>query len=187
MRWALAVVVASIAMYMWGFFYWMASGMPERGLLPVVEAAAAGEALAEHFPEEGVYMVPGYDPSVEGFEELHTTGPLAMVYLTSSDGAPVMDPGVMYAGFCHMLLSCIFLSMLLGLTYGALPTLFYRIRFFIFVGFLCAFYVHAGEAVWWRSPWSWQLVTALYDWTALAIGGAVISMIAPFPTYPKEE
>ncbi|HCS52900.1 hypothetical protein [Rubinisphaera sp.] len=197
MRWALAVVIATIVVFMWGFIFWGVSGLPEMGVSKVEDPSSAGIALVEHFPENGIYFVPGYSPNIAGDEEeekidaaaqaerikefgtLHHAGPLAIVNMGSITGGPVMDPGIMYSGFCHIMLSCIFLALLLGLCGSALPTRWRRVRFFIFVGFLCAFYCNIGEAVWWRYPWNWQLLTALYDWVAISLGGIAITMIAP--------
>lgn len=193
MRWALAVVIATIVVFMWGFIFWGISGLPEKGVVKVEDPASAGIALVEHFPENGIYFVPGYSPNnevanedeieevdpVADFTKLHNAGPLAIVCMASITGGPLMDPGVMYSGFCHIMLTCIFLAFLLGLSGSALPTRWRRVRFFIFVGFLCSFYCNIGDAVWWRYPWNWQLLTALYDWVAISLGGIVITLIAP--------
>ncbi len=196
MRWALAVLVATIVVFMWGFLFWGVSGLPEMGVSKVEDPASAGIALVEHFPNNGIYFVPGYSPEVEDdevgggdlaanaenmeeFSKLHKAGPLAIVYMTSITGGPVMDFGVMYSGFCHIMLTCIFLAFLLGLIGSALPTRWRRVRFYLFVGFFCAFYCYVGEAVWWRYPWNWQMLTALYNWVAISLGGIVITMIAP--------
>jgi len=185
MRWAVATVLASVTMFFWGYLYWSASGLMERAVQVTEDDSLAGESLLEHFPDGGMYMVPGHVGELAERESLYLQGPVAIVHMIAPDGRPMMDPGTMYSGFCHIVLTAIFLCMLLGMVAGSVQTFLPRLGFFVFVGFLMAFYGPIGEAVWWNVSWPWKLVGALYDWTSIAVGGIVIAIIAPRGSRPE--
>ena len=183
MRWAMAVIVSSIVVYMWGFFFFAASGYPEQATLKVDDNAAVGEALKEHFPENGLYFLPSQSEE-EGADEYavaHKTGPVAMVYMLKADGRDLMDIGILISGFCHIMLTSIFLCFLLRMADASLAGWFARVRFFVFVGFLIVFYCDIGNAVWWQYSWHWQLTIGLHHWVAISIAGIVIATIVPGP------
>lgn len=181
MRWAIAVILSSVGVYMWGFAFYTQSKLPEKTILEVEEQAEAGEMLRDYFPKNGVYFFPNMSHDTQELENLHEAGPVAIVHMRNVDGSKMMDTGMMISGFCHTMLTCIFLCMLLGLVNRGLSGWFARIGFFIFVGFVCAFYSQVGSAVWWQFSWPFQLVNALHDWVAISIAGFVIATIAPYP------
>lgn len=179
MRWAIATVLATVVMFFWGWTFWSATGLMEKAVLAAEDDLTAGEALREHFPDSGMYFVPGFAGDPTERETLHLDGPVAIVHMVDPDGRPMMDPGMLYSGFCHMMLTCIFLCMLLGMVANSVQTWLPRVGFFLFVGFVMAFYHSLGEMIWWNLSWKWQLVEAVYDWSAIALAGLVIATIAP--------
>ena len=58
MKTAIAILVAAIAVFFWGFAYWGATKIPYQAWTPAADDAAAQQALREHFPANGVYGVP---------------------------------------------------------------------------------------------------------------------------------
>ncbi len=181
MRWAIAVLISSVFVFMWGFVFYDLSGVPEKVILEVDDEVQVGESLKEYFPENGVYFLPNTTHNEEESEKLHKAGPVAIVHMRRINGVEMMDKGILISGFCHIMLTCIALCMLLGVVNRGLSGWFARIGFFLLVGLLVAFYGKIGEAVWWQQSWSWQLINAMYDWVAISIAGLVISTIAPYP------
>ncbi len=179
MRWSVAVLVSSVVVYLWGFFFYGLSGIPERTILEIKEEAQVSQQLKEQFPDNGVYFLPSSIHDEKKLQELYRKGPVAIVHMTSVNGREMMDPGILISGFSHIMLTCIALCFLLGLVNNALSGWSSRFVFFLLVGLLVAFYGPIGEAVWWKQSWLFQMANALHDWIAISLAGLVISFIAP--------
>jgi len=181
MRWTFAVILSSVVVYMWGFFFFAFSGLTEKAVLKVEDDLLTGEVLKEHFPQNGVYFFPNSSENEQEMDQRYKAGPVAIIHMVNVDGREMMDSGIMISGFCHIMLTSIFLCMLLGLVNAGLSGWIARVGFFVFVGFLIAFYSEVGVAVWWQISWTWQLINALHDWVAISLAGLIIATIAPYP------
>ncbi len=98
MRWSVAVLVSSVVVYLWGFFFYGLSGIPERTILEIKEEAQVSQQLKEHFPDNGVYFLPSPIHDEKKLQELYKKGPVAIVHMTSVDGREMMDPGILISG-----------------------------------------------------------------------------------------
>ncbi len=56
----LGISAAALAVYIWGFVFWGASGLPYSAWQKVDDEVAVGQVLKKHFPRDGVYAIPGY-------------------------------------------------------------------------------------------------------------------------------
>ena len=87
------IVIATLAVYVWGFAFWGASGLPYTAWKPVPDEAGAAQMLLEHFPADGTYAIPGHgDPDT--LAKALETGPVAFVHVTAREGRPAIDPGI---------------------------------------------------------------------------------------------
>ena len=86
----IGIIVASIAVFMFGFLFWGASQLPYRSWKSTPDDVTARQALREHFPEVGTYYVPGMRHDDETLTELYEQGPLAFVHVTSTGGRSVV-------------------------------------------------------------------------------------------------
>ena len=73
----IGIVLATVAIFMWGFVYWGLMSAPYAPLKATNGDEAAGQALLEHFPSMGMYLMPGAynDPETTArmFAEGHGT------------------------------------------------------------------------------------------------------------------
>lgn len=168
------IIVASILVYAWGFAYWGASPFPYQAWNETADDQAAGAALREHFPESGVYFLPANGNPPEQRAELYATGPVGFVIL-DRDGRPEFDPGIMVQGFLLNVVVITLLTLLLRSVVTAIPTYGQRFRAVLLVGLIAVVFVDLGRAVWWMIPWPWVLAQSFYDFTALALAGAVLA------------
>jgi hypothetical protein len=173
MRALLGVLAAAVAMYVFGFAYWGASAFPYTPWLETKDDAAAGQALLEHFPESGVYYIPGN--SNEDRTALYDAGPVGFVYI-DVDGRPEFDPGIMVRGF---LLNGVIAALLLWLfrLTGVEPSHGSRIQLAALVALIFVAVVHVGDVVWWVMPAGWELSRAFYNFAAFVLGAAVLSAV----------
>lgn len=169
----LGILVAAVAMFVWGMIYWAANPLPYGTWKKTTGDEAAGQALKQHFPENGTYYVPGLYNDDATAERLHNAGPVAFVHMLARDGRPRMEPMIMVKGF---LLYVVVAALLLLVLRAAGPPAVYadRVKLAVAVAAVAAVMIHIGDTVWWYMPVNWKLHQALYDFLALSIGGAVL-------------
>jgi len=169
----LGTFAATIAMFIWGAIFWM-SPAPYSVLGRTPDDAAAGKALLEHFPANATYVIPGmYNPE-DRLAALHKSGPLAMIHLRR-EGSEVMEPGVLALGFVQELATVVLMGALLTLAGPSLPTYVSRVRFLTVAGIAVAVFTDLGAPIWWRHPWPFHLVSAVYTVTAWFVAALVLS------------
>ena len=169
------VIVSAVVLYLFGFVYW---GMGPYGTAIWKQTAsdeAAGAALARHFPENGVYFVPGAGNDAETVAALHEKGPVAFVHMLAVDGRPMLDPSIMIGGFFLNLASIVLIALLLKLVAPALPTYAGRVGFVSLAGIAAAVFIDGGAAVWWQEPWQWKLYQGAYDVAFWIIAGVILA------------
>ncbi len=177
-RLLLASVLAAIAMFVWGFLFWGISPLPGSVMKPVEQVPEVQAALKRSFPESGAYFVPPPPGDPEQTAAWHEAGPLAMVHIRR-EGAPMMDPGVMFWGFVHGWVVCLLLGWLLGSAAPALPGYVSRVAFLTVAGFAAALFIDYGSIIWWYSDRSWQLLDLSYHTGAWLVAGLVLAAFPP--------
>ncbi len=170
----LGSLLSAIALFVWGFIYYGASGIPYSFL---GDAADNGPVLDAAFPETGTYVVP--DPRLENVAELHERGPFAMVHIHKG-GLSMMSPSLMIGGFLHGFVYALLLGLLLQQIckksgYAA------RVGFVTLAGTAGTFMARVGDAVWWYNPWGWQLSNVAYTIIGSAIVGLVLARFIKSP------
>lgn len=165
-------LLAAVAMFVWGFLFWVVSGIPQSALRSTPDAAAAQLALATAFPDSGAYFVP--DPALppDEFAALHEAGPLAFVHVRR-EGAPPMDPGVLLSGFAHNWLTTFLLAWLMLRTSS--PTYLSRVAFIAVAGVAAAFFIDYGAAIWFYADRAFQSVNMLSNAGSWLVAGLVLA------------
>ena len=177
----LAVLAATIAIYVWGFVYWGASGVPYYAWEQAPDDRAAVAALLEHFPESGVYYMPGNDHPGEVRSELFERGPTGFVII-DRDGRPAFDTSIMIGGLLLNAIVVMGLTLLLRITLPAAPGYGQRLRIVAYAGAVAVLLINFGDVVWWAIPMDWVLAQAVYNFTAIVLAGAILAaFIKPGP------
>ena len=175
-------VIAAVALFFWGFVYWAVSPLPYTALKTVADEPAAGQALLEHFPQSGTYYLPDpQNPDIDEMNALHRQGPVAMVDI-DVDGAVPQSPIVMLAGFAHILITTLMISLLMRLTGDALATYGDRVLFVFLAGVIVAFWARISDVIWWGLGLPWQMYNAIYDVSSWLIAGLILAkFVGPKP------
>ncbi len=171
----IGIAVATVVLYVWGFLYWGAIGLPQTSWQTSSDDSAAAQALREHFPENGVYHVPAMHHDKETLEKLFEAGPIAMVHIVDKDGGPTMDSAIMIWGFVLNFVVVCLIALLLRQLLPALPTYTERLRFTTLAGITAAVLIDVGDIVWWKIAWIWKLYQAFYDVSAWFVAGLILA------------
>jgi hypothetical protein len=178
MRKILAIFVAAVAVFVWGFLFWGATRLPYQAWKAAADDAAAQQAIREHFPSNGVYALPSVLHDAETIERLSLAGPTALIFVTAADGRPSMMPSIMIAGFLQgaavaALVAALFSWVGAGMGFGG------KVRLALLVGVISIVQTQFGDAIWWMFPWGWKLVTSLYEIVCFLIMGVVLAKMLP--------
>jgi hypothetical protein len=169
----IGIVLATVAIFMWGFVYWGLLSAPYAPLKATNGDDAARQALLEHFPSTGMYSIPGMYNDPETTARMFKEGPIAMVNFVR-EGHPMGDPAMMGQGFVLNLVVVFLLSVVIKKALPALPNYGDRVLFAALLGLTAVVMINLGDAVWWRYSWSWKLSQALYGFISFCIAGTVL-------------
>ena len=171
----IGALIASLAMFFWGFLFWGVSTVWTQYLRPVPDQAGLAKELLESIPESGSYLVPTQKAgeSMEDFTKRHVAGPLAQITFVREGTNPAAPAGFA-GGWLHMLVSAIILGLLLLQLPG--PTTFgSRFCILALAGTAAAVWCNLGKPFWWHQPWSYHVLYAVYDLTSLLLGAVILA------------
>jgi len=169
----LAVVLATLAIFVWGAAFWM-NPLPNRLFMETGADEALQDLMREKMPESGIYMLPSSHLDKAEMTRLCSRGPLAMIFY-HSDGMTGMSLSSLVTSALHDLFSVIFLALLMYMVRGSLATYRSRVLFAGLAGFAMAFFSDLTGAIWFFHPWGWALTVLLYDVTIWIVAGLVLA------------
>ena len=169
----LGALVAGFVLFIFGFIYWGVNPLPYAAWNNIDDPAASQAAVAELFPEDGVYYVPGGGNDPEAMKLLET-GPAAMLTIDHSPAAGP-DPAALGMGFVHNVLSALLLVLLLS----GLSGMGEMVKRALMVGVVAAFIINGSEVIWWLQPINWIVHQVIYYLLYFVIGAAVLSFFVP--------
>jgi len=168
------IALSTVIVYFWGFLYWGASAIPYSSWQETADDSAAGQALLEHFPESGVYYLPANGNAPELRSALYESGPTGFVIL-DVDGRPEFDTSIMAKGFALNGVVMVLFALLLHVCRAATPLYSDRLKLVSLVAAIAVLMINAGDIVWWAMPTNWEAAQIFYNFTAMTLGGSVVS------------
>lgn len=87
LRLFLGSVCVAVVLWAWSTLFYVISPIPYYTMSATTDDLAAGEALLEHFPVTGTYILPGRYNSAEVRSQMRNNGPVATIYI-QRDGSP---------------------------------------------------------------------------------------------------
>jgi hypothetical protein len=174
-RFVLGVILAALAMFLWGMLYWGANPLPYTSWKRATDDVAAGQALLQYFPENGTYYIPGMYHDKETLSRMFEQGPVAFVHMLRREGRPMMDPSIMIKGIVLYLFVALLMAWLLRLAAPALPSYGSRVKFMALAALTATMLIDLGDAVWWYIPLAWKLHQAAYNFSAWLVAGLVLA------------
>ena len=119
MRLIVAVVVAALVVFLWGFVSWSALSLWGDQVRPMPEDAAVSAALMDSLPSSGAYYFPPMPDgggsaeesagAIERWSARHGRGPIGMV-LIQREGADPMSPGIFVGGMVLNLVNALLMA-----------------------------------------------------------------------------
>lgn len=110
-------LVVALVLWVWSTVFYVILPIPYYTMSETADDIAAGQALKEHFPETGTYILPGRYADDDVRKQMRAEGPVATIYYTR-DGSPEASPVKILIGT--------FNSIVIGLILGAAMLLLNR-------------------------------------------------------------
>jgi len=167
----LGILVAAIALYVWGFLFWGVSTIPYESLKQTADDEATQQMLRQYFPESGTYLVPGPNHEADEREALSLEGPVATVHI-DVDGASTMDPVMMIGGFVLDVIVVALLAMLFRVA-GAREFRDF-VRLSLATAAVAVVMIDIGDIIWWQETASWKVWPAIYNFTGILLAGHLL-------------
>lgn len=169
-----ASVLAAVALFFWGFIYWVPIANALHIFRPAPNEAGLGQALKEHLgTADGFYFVPSDMSDMATLEARHAAGPIASIsYL--SGGRPMMDPKTFVFGFLHELVSAFLMALLLAWLAPRLRSYGERVKLVAWTGAACAIFGNLGRPLWLVQPWSFHVFQTVYEITSWLLVALVL-------------
>ena len=161
MRASLGILVTAAVLFVFGFLYWAVNPLPNEALNTVPDADAAATAVAEQFPETGMYSF--------------MQSGLSATVIVNHGASEEVDPLVMVYGFIHYLVIAAVLAVVLQ---SGAPLSAHVRRAFI-LGLAAVVVVEGSDIIWWGYTWGWKLWSAAYLVLVFVIGALVLSKFLP--------
>ena len=167
-RTIIGVLVAGLAVFIWGFAFWGATTVPYQVWDSAPNDAQTQSELARLFPESGYYSVPSVaNNSAEESAALLTSGVWATVNIDHTPPQPGELTSLLL-GLAH----CIAVMFLLAILFTHFNSSGVRTAFLI--GLAATVFSNFGDVIWWNFPLKWQATIMLYDIGFWIIGGLVL-------------
>jgi hypothetical protein len=171
----IASVLAAVALFLWGFIYWMPLATAVGIYEPAPNEAALGQALKEQLgTADGFYFLPVDTADQAALEARHQAGPIAFVAYRSA-GGPMLDPKNLVFGFLHELASAFLMALLLYWLAPRLRSYGERVKLVASAGFVVAFFGNLGRPIWMVQPWSFHIFHFVYEATCWLLVGAILA------------
>jgi hypothetical protein len=168
----LGALLAAIAMFLWGFFFWGSNIIDHFGHMTPEAETALTEALKANLPTHAVYSVPDIKNGTE--EETMaraSAGPFAIINFHPA-GVGGM-PETLGMGFAHILIVTLILAYFVQLT--AAPAYMDRVKLVAVFGAAAAIYAKLSDPIWWHYPWAFSASAAFYDFLSYVIAGLILA------------
>ena len=162
--------VTAVALFIFGFVYWALSPLPYTSWNATADPEAALGIVKRHFPESGVYSLPGADNM-----ELLAEGSHAMVYVAHGLSAAQPDPRELALGFLHNILMALAVFLLLRHQNGMAQYL----KIGALAGLAAVVVIEGSDVTWWLYPLSWKIHGAAYHFLCFVLAAALLGKFIP--------
>ena len=184
-RIVVASLISAVLVFMWGFVFWVLSGMSMQLMSPLPTEPDVTAALRSKRTPSGMYVYPApadtsNEAEQERWERQHEEGPVFQIAYRA-EGGPAMPPSTFAKGLGHYLVVALLTSSLLAMSLGSLPTFGRRLGFVVLVSLIAAVWANGGDAIWWFHSPAYCLGNAGYTVGAGLLMGLVTAAIIKPP------
>lgn len=174
----IGVLLAGLALFVWGFVYWVALGVPNAAINKADNEDGLRASIVQHAIDEGMYIFPALpdgEPTPEmtrAWEARHREGPVGML-VVYPDGKEPMPPMVFVQGIAINILGAGVAALLLWTAGPRLKTYIARVSFVTALGVFAGLSAYAVDWNWMFMPTDYTLIRVV----ELAVGWTIAGLV----------
>jgi hypothetical protein len=174
-------LLVAVVLWAWSTLFYVISPIPYYTMSQTADDIAAGQALLEHFPETGTYILPGRYSGKDIRSQMRTDGPVATIYITR-DGSPDASLVKILIGTFNSI--CI--GLLIGVSMLLLNRHTKRYRDHVLIGSMFGIaytaYPRFADIIWSDFPYGYQLMMIFSDGASWILAVIVMAwFVVPRP------
>ncbi len=173
----LAILLAALAMFIWGFLFWAADVGSPRDHMTRTQETVIVTALKLSGIEAGVYTL--RDPTLTSPEQYNAEakkGPVATLAVEPAGYDPADMTALAY-GYLHYVVLALLLSLILGRARGNSINVIDTTVYSATIGLTVAVATRLSDVVWLHTPLRAMISESLYIVVAFALAGLVLSLV----------
>jgi hypothetical protein len=167
-------IVVALVSWIWSVLFYVVSPIPYYTVSQTRGDRAAGQALLEHFPVSGTYILPDRKTDRDTRLDMRNHGPVATVYI-KREGAPFSSPWKVIVGT----LQGVGIGFLLGLAMRWLariePDFNTRVGIAAIFGLSYTIYPRVADIIWSDFPQGYQWMMIFSDGVSWLLMAAVMA------------
>ena len=176
-RAVIGAVLGAVAMFIIGFIFF-ATPLYKLAAANVDDnqAAAVQQVMAANLPRTGTYFVP--EPATRAQSVMYGRGPIATVHYNMR-GFAAADPGVLVAGFIHMLIVTLLSGLALYWLSRRITAFDEQVKITGLAIIAAAIFMRLGEPIWYHHDWAWAIYNFIADSVSLGVAALIILKMLP--------
>ena len=174
-------LAVAVVLWVWSTLFYVISDIPYLTMSETADDLAAGEALLEHFPETGTYILPGRYNGDNVRSQMRNNGPVATVYFTR-EGSPEASPLKIFIGTFNSICIGLLLGWSMLLLNRHTTAYWDHVVIGSMFGIAYTAYPRFADIIWSDFPYGYQMMMIFSDGASWIIAVLVMAWF----TRPKE-
>jgi len=173
-------LAVALLLWVWSTLFYVISPIPYYTMSETADDLAAGEALLEHFPETGTYILPGRYNGNDVRSEMRNNGPVATIYITR-EGSPDASLTKILIGTFNSICIGLLLGLSLLLLNRHTTDYWSQVAIGSMFGIAYTAYPRFADIIWSDFPYGYQLMMIFSDGVSWVLAVMVMALF----TRPK--
>ena len=170
----------ALVLWVWSTAFYVISPIPYMTMSKTVDDLAAGQALLEHFPETGTYILPGRYAGDEIRKQMRRDGPVATIYF-NREGRPEASVVKILIGTFNSFVIGLMLGVSMLFLNRYTTSYWSHVAIGTLFGMAYTAYPRFADIIWSDFPYGYQLMMIFSD----GFSWILIVMVMAWFTRPK--
>ena len=155
-------LLVALVLWVWSTLFYVISPVPYFTMSETADDIAAGEALLEHFPETGTYILPGRYNDSDVRSQMRNNGPVATLYITR-DGSPEASGLKIFIGTFNSICIGLLLGIAMMMLNKFTTDYWTQVKIGSMFGIAYTAYPRFADIIWSDFPYGYQMMMIFSD------------------------
>ena len=175
-------LLVALVLWVWSTLFYVVSPVPYYTMSETADDLAAGQALLDHFPETGTYILPGRYNSDEVRSQMRNSGPVATIYF-NRNGSPEASVTKILIGTFNSICIGVLIGLAMLMLNRHTTDYWSHVAIGSMFGIAYTAYPRFADIIWSDFPYGYQLMMIFSD----GFSWILAVMVMAWFTRPKAE